>query len=137
MVGGIGAALDLVREAGDLRRELLAKAGRFRGRLDALGFDTCGSTTQIVPVVAGENDAALGFAQALEERGVLGVAIRPPTVPEGTARVRFSLTAAHADEHVELALAAIEERRRLRIALTLRPPDRQYPPVQTVGDAAE
>jgi 8-amino-7-oxononanoate synthase len=108
VIGGIGAALDLVREAGGLRRDLLAKAARFRTRLDELGLDTCGSTTQIVPVLVGENQAAVAFAEALQDRGVLGVAIRPPTVPEGTARVRFSLTAAHTDEHVEQALRAIE-----------------------------
>jgi 8-amino-7-oxononanoate synthase len=108
VIGGIGAALDLVREAGDLRRDLLRKAMRFRARLDELGYDTCGSTTQIVPAVVGGNEAALSLAEALQARGVLGVAIRPPTVPEGTARVRFSLTAAHTDEHVEQALAAIE-----------------------------
>ncbi len=133
VIGGIGAALDLVRDAGDLRRELLSKAGRFRGRLDELGFDTCGSTTQIVPAVVGENDAAVAFAHALQERGVLGVAIRPPTVPEGTARVRFSLTAAHTDEHVEHALAAIEDA--AGSVVDPPPPVRQYPPVQTVGDS--
>ena len=86
-----------------------------------------------MPAVVGENDAAVGFAQALQERGVLGVAIRPPTVPEGTARVRFSLTAAHTDEHVEHALAAIEDV--AGSGVDPPPPDRQYPPVQTVGDS--
>jgi 8-amino-7-oxononanoate synthase len=108
VTAGIGAALELVREAGSLRRDLLARAACFRTRLQELGFDTCGSTTQIVPAVAGDNEAAVAFAEALQDRGVLGVAIRPPTVPEGTARVRFSLTAAHTDDHVEQALAAIE-----------------------------
>ena len=133
VIGGIGAALDLVRDAGDLRRELLSKASRFRVRLEELGFDTCGSTTQIVPAVVGENDVAVAFAHALQERGVLGVAIRLPTVPEGTARVRFSLTAAHTDEHVEHALAAIEDA--AGSVVDPPPPVRQYPPVQTVGDS--
>ena len=116
VVGGIRAALDLVRAAGDLRGELLSSAQLFRARLAALGLDTCGSTTQIVPVVVGRRTTrAVGvLAGARAQRGVLGVAIRPPTVPDGTARVRFSLTAAHTDEHVEQALAAIEDGRRLR-----------------------
>jgi 8-amino-7-oxononanoate synthase len=136
VVGGIGAALDLVREAGGLRRDLLAKASRFRARLEELGLDTCGSTTQIVPVVLGENEAAVAFAEALQERGVLGVAIRPPTVPDGTARVRFSLTAAHTDEHVEQALEAIEAAAADARHERFDPParDRQYPPVRSVGE---
>jgi 8-amino-7-oxononanoate synthase len=132
VIGGIGAAIELVRDAGGLRRDLLVRAGRFRARLDDLGFDTCGSTTQIVPAVVGANDAAVDLAQSLEARGVLGVAIRPPTVPEGTARVRFSLTAAHTDEHVEQALAAIED---VAGAFDPPPPERQYPPVQIVEES--
>lgn len=108
VVGGIGAALELVRDADGLRRTLAGRAARFRARLDELGFDTRGSTTQIVPAVVGESERALAFAEALVERGVLGVAIRPPTVPAGTARVRFSLTAAHTERDVDAALAAIE-----------------------------
>jgi 8-amino-7-oxononanoate synthase len=136
VIGGIDAALDLVREAGHPRSELQARAARFRAGLHELGLGTCGSTTQIVPAVAGENDAALAFARGLEEQGVLGVAIRPPTVPEGTARIRFSLTAAHTDEHLDQALAGVEA---AAVATGLssfdRPSrDRQYPPVRSVRD---
>jgi 8-amino-7-oxononanoate synthase len=108
VVGGVRAALGLVREAGAARSALLRQAESFRARLVELDFDTRGSTTQIVPVVVGENERALAFARALEERGVLAVAIRPPTVPAGTARIRFSLTSAHTAEHLDSALAAIE-----------------------------
>jgi 8-amino-7-oxononanoate synthase len=108
VVGGVREALRLVAEAGEARVELRERADRFRAALAAAGLDTGASSTQIVPVVVGGNERALAFAEALEHGGVLGVAIRPPTVPEGTARIRFSLTAAHTDEHVEQALAAIE-----------------------------
>jgi len=107
VVGGVRAALELVSEAGDLREFLRARAQEFRARLRALGLDTAGSTTQIVPIVVGSNELALAFAEHLERNGVLGIAIRPPTVPEGTARIRLSLTAAHTDEHLEQALAAV------------------------------
>src|SRR5439155_26291870 len=83
------------------------KAERFRARLGELGLDTCGSTTQIVPVLVGEAEAALTLSRGLEERGVLAVAIRPPTVPAGTARLRFSLTATHEDGDLERALDAV------------------------------
>jgi 8-amino-7-oxononanoate synthase len=108
VIGGVRAALRLVAEAGEARAMLLARADRFRSQLAAAGLDTGASTTQIVPVVIGANERALAFSRELEERGVFGVSIRPPTVPEGTARVRFSLTALHTDDHLERALAAVE-----------------------------
>jgi 8-amino-7-oxononanoate synthase len=108
VIGGIGAALELVTQAHEPRRALAARAERFRDRVRGLGLDTRGSTTQIVPAVVGDNARALALARALEERGVLAVAIRPPTVPPGTARLRFSLTAAHGDRDVDAVLAAIE-----------------------------
>jgi len=108
VVGAVDAALDLVRDGATLRADLHAKAARFRARLEALGLETCSSETQIVPVVVGESHAALELAQELEAAGVLGVAIRPPTVPPGTARIRFSLSVAHTDGDLERALHAIE-----------------------------
>ena len=101
------AALELVRGADDGRRALQRKGERFRARLGEAGLDTCGSTTQIVPVLVGEAEAALALSRELEERGVLAVAIRPPTVPPGTSRVRFSLMATHDDADLERALDAI------------------------------
>ena len=109
VVSAIDASLDLVRAAGELRPALREKSERFRGGLRELGFDTGLSETQIVPAVVGSNESALALARALDERGVLAVAIRPPTVPPGTARVRFSLMATHSDEELGCALAAIEE----------------------------
>lgn len=106
-IGAIDAALTLVREAHEARRDLQRRAQRFRAGLAELGLDTAGSTTQIVPVVVGGSEEALAVSHALEERGVLGVAVRPPTVPPGTARIRFSLTAAHGDGDVELTLDAV------------------------------
>jgi 8-amino-7-oxononanoate synthase len=108
VIGAVDAALDVVRAADELRAELQTKSERFRARLTSLGLDTCGSSTQIVPLVVGESEAAVALSEALEEAGVLAVAIRPPTVPPATARLRFSLTALHGDRELEDALAAIE-----------------------------
>jgi 8-amino-7-oxononanoate synthase len=107
VIDGIDASLDLVAAADDRRRELRAKSERFRSRLSGLGFDTGASTTQIIPALVGPSERALELARALEERGVLAVAIRPPTVPAGQARIRFSLMATHTDEDLELALEAL------------------------------
>jgi 8-amino-7-oxononanoate synthase len=107
VVSGIDVSIDLVREADDRRLALHAKSGRFRRRLTELGFGTGASSTQIVPAIVGSSERALELAQALEERGVLAVAIRPPTVPAGRARIRFSLMATHEDADLELALEAL------------------------------
>jgi 8-amino-7-oxononanoate synthase len=62
------------------------------------------ATSPIVPIVLGEADRALAAARTLEDQGFLVVAIRPPTVPAGTARLRVAFTAGHTDEAVaELA----------------------------------
>jgi 8-amino-7-oxononanoate synthase len=107
-IGAVDAALDVVREADGLRADLQAKAARFRVGLNALAFDTRGSSTQIVPLVVGDSERALRLSHELEGAGVLGVAIRPPTVPHGTARIRFSLSVLHDDAELQRALDAIE-----------------------------
>jgi len=109
VIGAVDAALDLVREADDARVELRAKASAFRDGLRTLGLDTQRSLTQIVPAVVGGNEAALDLARALEEQGVLAVAIRPPTVPQGRARLRFSITAAHERADLEDGLNAVAQ----------------------------
>jgi 8-amino-7-oxononanoate synthase len=76
------------------RYDLLEKSRRFAAGLASDGWDTAGSATQIVPVIAGENADALAAAEFLQHEGFAVRAIRPPTVPEGKARLRFSLTAA-------------------------------------------
>ncbi|MGD0167255.1 MAG: 8-amino-7-oxononanoate synthase [Gaiellaceae bacterium] len=107
VVGAVDASIDLVKKADERRKALRAKSEHFRSRLAVLGFDTGASTTQIVPAIVCSSGRALELAKALEERGVLAVAIRPPTVPAGRARIRFSLMATHADEDLELALEAL------------------------------
>jgi 8-amino-7-oxononanoate synthase len=107
VIAAVTASLELVREADDARAALRRKAMRFREGLAALGLDTCGSSTQIVPLVAGAPVQALAWSRALEREGILAIAVRPPTVPPGTSRLRFSLSAAHADEDLALALDVI------------------------------
>ena len=108
VIAAVDAALELVRDGDELRAGLRAKAERFRSGLSALGFDLHGSSTQIVPLVVGDSEAALAVSQELEEAGVLAVAIRPPTVPLGTARLRFSVSVLHDEDELDRALASIE-----------------------------
>ena len=107
VVDSIDASLDLVAAADDRRRDLRVKSERFRSRLNELGFDSGASTTQIIPALVGSSERALELARSLEERGVLAVAIRPPTVSAGQARIRFSVMATHDDADLGLALEAL------------------------------
>jgi len=88
---------------------LLSEAESFRQTLTQAGFDTLGSETQIIPVLVGENARTLRVAARLRERGLMAVALRPPTVPPGRSRVRFSLSAAHSPEDLAAARTAILE----------------------------
>ncbi|MET0733532.1 MAG: aminotransferase class I/II-fold pyridoxal phosphate-dependent enzyme, partial [Casimicrobiaceae bacterium] len=67
------------------------------------------SPTAIQPLIVGANDAALALSDALLARGLLVPAIRPPTVPQGTARLRISLSAAHSDPDVATLLSALRD----------------------------
>ncbi|MHB8067217.1 MAG: 8-amino-7-oxononanoate synthase [Desulfobaccales bacterium] len=107
VLGAIRAALKIVREEPETRLRLLQESDKFRRGLQAAGFDTLGSETQIVPVLVGKNEPTLKFAAALRTRGLMAVALRPPTVPPGRARVRFSLSAAHSAEDLAQALKTI------------------------------
>jgi 8-amino-7-oxononanoate synthase len=109
VLGAIDAALDLVPGMESERAHLQALAGLLRDGLRDLGFDTGSSDTQIVPVVIGGEAEALAASAALEAAGVLGVAIRPPTVPEGASRIRFSLSAVHTEEQVGRVLDAMRK----------------------------
>jgi 8-amino-7-oxononanoate synthase len=106
-LGALDAALDLVPAMDAARQRLALMADRLRAALHARGVATLASSTQIVPAVIGAETAALVAAQRLREAGVLAVAIRPPTVPAGSARLRFSLSAALTDAEFERVLAAV------------------------------
>lgn len=90
------------------RRERLAKlVAWFRDEAGALGYDLMPSWTPIQPLVTGSCESALAVSKALARRDILVPAIRPPTVPEGSARLRFTFTASHTDEHMERLLEAL------------------------------
>jgi 8-amino-7-oxononanoate synthase len=100
-------AVALVQAEPERRRHLLALADYLRTQLCALGFPETGSRSQIVPVIVGAARAAMALSARLEEHGLLVPAIRPPSVPEGTARLRISLTAGHTAEDVRQLIARL------------------------------
>ena len=109
VLGAMGAALDLVPTLGAERAALLAGAEGLRGKLRGAGFDCGASASQIVPVLIGGERETLELAKKLEARGFLVAAIRPPTVPPGTSRLRISLSAAHGAEDVDALADALAE----------------------------
>jgi 8-amino-7-oxononanoate synthase len=95
VLGAIDEALAIVVQEPERRLYLARESEAFRQALLAAGLDLLGSETQIIPVLVGENDSTLEFAAAIKDQGLMAVALRPPTVPPGGGRVRFSLSAAH------------------------------------------
>ncbi len=101
-------SLEIAREESWRRQRLAALVARFRKEAAALGLPLSDSATPIQPVIAGSNERALAWSRHLEARDILVVAIRPPTVPEGTARLRITFTAAHEERHLDRLLEALE-----------------------------
>jgi 8-amino-7-oxononanoate synthase len=101
------AALARIREGGALRDHLFALVARFREGAAALPFSLLPSQTPIQPIVVGEPARAVTLSEALWQEGLWVPAIRPPTVPQGTARLRVSLCAAHTHDDVDRLLAAL------------------------------
>ncbi|AEI62414.1 8-amino-7-oxononanoate synthase [Corallococcus macrosporus] len=100
------AAVDAVEGDPDLRARLWRNIRRFAEGLRVLGV-RAEPRSAVFPLILGEPERALDAARRLREAGVLVKAIRPPTVPEGTSRLRFCLSAAHTVGHVDLALEAL------------------------------
>jgi 8-amino-7-oxononanoate synthase len=96
------AALDIIASDPELVAAPLAKARRFTRALNLPD-----ATSAVVPILMGEADRTLAAARELEAQGFLAVAIRPPTVPEGTARLRLAFTAGHPDAEIDRLAAAV------------------------------
>lgn len=108
-VGAALGALDLLEKNPGWGAELLRRAGAFRDQLRAAGLDVMQSASQIIPIQVGANARALAAADQLRAAGLLAIAIRPPTVPEGTARLRLSITRAHSESDLARAAEIIRQ----------------------------
>jgi 8-amino-7-oxononanoate synthase len=103
------AALLLVREQDWRREQLRVLVRRFREGATQLGLELADSFTPIQPLIVGEAAAALHLSEALRARGILIGAIRPPTVPPGSARLRITFSAAHSEAQVDRLLDTLEK----------------------------
>ena len=107
----LSAALRVVRgDDGQQRREILAAHIRqFRAGMGNASLTLTDSASAIQPLIVGENARALALASSLREAGCWVTAIRPPTVPAGSARLRLTLTAAHQSDDIARLLEALHE----------------------------
>jgi 8-amino-7-oxononanoate synthase len=100
-----------VRALAGERAALLELSRRWRDGLVAAGFSVPAGDSPVVPLVFGDPAVTLRHAEALRSAGFIVSAIRPPTVPEGTARIRISLRRGLRDEHLAAFVSALERSR--------------------------
>ncbi|MFJ7006945.1 8-amino-7-oxononanoate synthase [Pseudomonas putida] len=102
-------SLELLRRETWRREHLAALIRQFREGAQQIGLALMDSPTPIQPIMIGDSAQALRLSRMLRERGLLVTAIRPPTVPVGSARLRVTLSAAHSEAQVQLLLNALAE----------------------------
>lgn len=107
VLGSIQGAIQVVRDEGWRRKEVLGKAAKVRDSLAGAGFNILNTRSQIIPVVTGTNETTLEFSRRLEEAQILAVAVRPPTVPPNSARLRLAVMATHRPEDLARAVDTI------------------------------
>lgn len=106
IVGATRAALQIAAGAQDLRNQLARNTMRFRRAMEAAGFSIRQGHHPIVPIMLGDEKLAVQTAQALLDEGIYVIAFSYPVVPQGLARIRVQLSAAHTDEMVDRCVAA-------------------------------
>jgi len=109
-------ALRIARDEAWRRERLRALIARFRAGAQAIGLPLMPSATPIQPIVLGDASRALEWSAALESRGLLVTAIRPPTVPAGSARLRVTLSAAHTESQVDSLLDGLATLQQAEVA---------------------
>ncbi len=107
------ASLDLIQQEQHRRDHLDGLIAAFRKGAAAMGYELMPSRTPIQPIMVGDNWTALALSQALEAQGLLVTAIRPPTVPEGQARLRVTFSAAHTWDDLQQLLGGLAECRQI------------------------
>jgi 8-amino-7-oxononanoate synthase len=109
VVGAIEASIDLLPGLNKLRKDYHEQISYLRSELGQLGFDTGTSTTQIIPIIVGDDSETLQLSQWLQQQGILATAIRPPTVAENSSRLRLTVTATHNGKEIDYLLEKLKE----------------------------
>ena len=113
VLGAVQRVLSLLEEESFRSTRLLELSARMRTGLQAEGFNTLQSASQIIPIVLGDNTKALSASAYLADHGFWASPIRHPTVPTGTARLRINLNAAHTESEVDSLIDALVTWRKL------------------------
>jgi len=108
LAAAVLAALDIAGREPERRERLARNGAHLRCELRRLGYAVAAGSTPIIPVQVGDSAAALRLSELLLERGIFVQPIRPPTVPDGTARLRVTVMATHTLADLDLAVAAFE-----------------------------
>ncbi len=101
--------LEMLQPDNDLQRRLQRNASRFRAGMESAGFTLAGAGHPIIPVMLGDAKVAGEMAERLLAKGVYVIAFSFPVVPQGKARIRTQMSAAHSDEDIDRAVAAFTE----------------------------
>ena len=109
VIGSIDAAIDLVPSLDKERTYLGERIDYLQNQLINLGYKVCNSISPIIPVIIGDEEKALNLSQYLETNGILATAIRPPTVPKNTARIRFVLSSKHQPEQINYLISLLKQ----------------------------
>jgi len=103
------AALELLEEEPEIKARLWENVVYFKKGIKEIGFNTLQSETPIIPIMVGESSLTIKMGKMLLEEGIFIQGIRPPTVPQGSSRLRITLMATHTRRELEFALEAIEK----------------------------
>jgi 7-keto-8-aminopelargonate synthetase-like enzyme len=98
-----------------LRKRLWKNRDKFHRGLKNLGYDTLGSESPIIPILAGDVPSSLKIGNYLYKKRIFAPAIRPPTVPEEKCRIRFSLSTLHTDEEIDFLLKSLKQYSKYRL----------------------
>ncbi len=109
IIGAALGALEILDEQPYLGKSLQKKASFFRNQLKEANIETISSDSHIIPILIGDNQATLKIANQLKEANIIVGAIRPPTVPEGTARLRISISLAHSNDDLVYTVNQIKK----------------------------
>lgn len=109
VVASVQAALQVVQQENWRREEVLVKAAWVRNELTKAGFNLLNSESQIIPILVGDNAPTLEFSKRLFEVNILAMAVRPPTVPQKSARLRLTVMATHSNEELVWAIEQIKQ----------------------------
>jgi len=102
------ASLNMIKSQPDLRGRLNDNIRYFRSCCEQMDIELTNSQTAIQPVIIGDTKTTLEISEQLLSQGLLITAIRPPTVPEGTARLRITLSAAHSYAHIDKLISTLD-----------------------------